>query len=102
MGEDNGHGKAWRVDVRTVNASGLWRQQPSSKRTAPGEPEGICPNGAEQGRRRDEVFRPPGDAGQHVGGEQGEKRKESPSVLHHALGEESISSSDQVTGVGSP
>ena len=26
-GEDSGHGKAWRVDVRTVKASGLWRDE---------------------------------------------------------------------------
>ena len=63
-GEDTGHGKAWRVDVRTVKVSDLWRDeerlanqvprgqlQPESQRAIL---EGICPNGAEQSRSQEE------------------------------------------------
>ena len=103
-GEDTGHGRAWRADVRIVKVSDLWRDekrwanqvqrgqlQQESQRAIP---EGICPNGAESRspegrRRRDEEFGPPGDVGQHVGGEQ-------------HIGRRVDSLSDQVTGVGSP
>ena len=63
-----------------------------------------CPGGVLR-RRRDEELRPPGDAGQHVGGEQGGSKAQGEPFSFapcNTLGEESISPSDQVTGVGSP
>ena len=91
------------MDVRTVKASGLWRGEERQASQVPGEPlqqesqramlEGICPIGAEQSRF------PGGQEGgeemknshrQEVLGNTKEvnrveaKRKERPSVLHHA------------------
>ena len=59
-GEDSGHGRAWRVDVRTEKASGLWRDEERQANQVPREKlqqgsqrailEGIFTNGAEQSR----------------------------------------------------
>ena len=80
-GEDSGHGRARRVNVRTVKASGLWRdeerqasqvprepQRPSKEESAPSAQKSRSPGGR---RRRDGL---PGDAGQHIGGEQSGRR----------------------------
>ena len=58
--EDSGHRRAWRVDVRTVKASGLWRDEERQANQVPREPlqqgsqssilVGIFPKGAEQSR----------------------------------------------------
>ena len=79
-GEDTGHGKAWRVDVRTVKGSDLWREERQANQVPRGQlqqesqraiPEGICPINGQTRVDYPEGRRPPGDAGQHVGGEQG-------------------------------
>ena len=99
--EDSGHGRAWRADVRTVKASGLWRDE--ERQTVPtGEPEGHpgrnLPHQCRAESNHPEV-RPPEMLGNPEEVNRVEaKRKESPSVLPcNALGEEPISPSHQVT-----
>ena len=95
QGEDSGHGKAWRCgrpnceSKRPVEMKTKFQVQQGSQRAIL---EGICPNGAEQSRS------PGGQGGEEMKNSDPQemlgntwevnrveaKRKESPSVLHHA------------------